>query len=120
MEPNQKQPLQTHEAEIAERYKGLSVDCLLCHFDEKRPTLKDVSSLIAICINLGREIDKTLHTDLSKPDIDAWLEHYGLTPMIDRVKLETKPEKQEASIRRLFQAQAPLLYESYMKYQATT
>jgi hypothetical protein len=119
LKQNQKQALQSHETEIAENYKGLSVDCLLCHFEEKRPTLKDVSSLIAICINLGRHIDKTLHMNLSKPDLDAWLEHYGLTPMINRVKAETKPEKRDASIRRIFQAQAPLLFEPYIKYQTT-
>jgi hypothetical protein len=116
LEPSQKRALQSSEAEIAEGYKGLSVDCLLCHFEEKRPTLKDISSLVAICLKLAREIDDALHTNLSKADLDAWLEHYGLAPIIDRVKAETKLEKRDASIRRVFQAQAPLLLESYIQH----
>jgi hypothetical protein len=44
----QKALLQKNEEVIAAKYRGLSVDCLLCHFEEARPTLKDVSTLIAM------------------------------------------------------------------------
>jgi hypothetical protein len=119
LQASQKKALQNHEAEIAKDYKNLSVDCLLCHFEEKRPTLKDISSLVAICLKLAREIDEALHINLSKPDLDAWLEHYGLVQIIDRVKADTKPEKRDASIRRVFQTHAPSLFESYIRHQTS-
>lgn len=117
LDPKEKAALQTNEAEIAKNYKNLSVDCLLCHFEEGRPSLKDASSMISMCINLARKIDEALHTNLTKDDLDAWLDHYELLPKIERVKAETKPDKVEASIRRLFQAEAPRLYEEYLKHQ---
>lgn len=116
--PGQKRALQANDAEIAEKYKGLSIDRLLCHFEEKRPTLKDVSSLIAMCINLTRRIDQEIQMNLSETDLNAWLEYYGLTPIIRRVTSETSPDKREASIRRVFQSHAPLLLAPYLHYHS--
>jgi hypothetical protein len=72
--------------------------------------------LISITINLARKIDAALHSNLSKSDLDAWLSHYNILSMIDRVKAETKQVKQEASIRRLFLSEAPLLYDAYRQH----
>lgn len=116
----QKAALQTNEDAIAKDYKGLSVDCLLCHFEEKRPTLKDISSLIAMCINVARKIDKTIYNNLSKDDLESWLEYYGLQPRIERIKQQTKAEKQEASVHRLFLSEAPNLYEAYRKHASSS
>lgn len=90
--------------------------CLLCHFEEGRPTLKDVSSLIAMTINLARAVDAKISSDLDKNDLDAWLSHLGLDVDIERVRAETKPEKLSASIRRLFSSRAPILLSGYVKY----
>jgi hypothetical protein len=113
---SEKALLQDNEEEIAKTYKALKVDCLLCHFEEGRPTLKDVSCLIAMSIKLARRIDADIYRDLSKDDLDAWLEHYGLIELINNVRSETKPEKVSSSIERLFKSRGPLLLEPYNKY----
>ncbi|WP_027579875.1 hypothetical protein [Bradyrhizobium sp. Ai1a-2] len=113
---NQKRLLQESEQEIAEKYKGVSVDCLLCHFEEARPTLKDVSVLIAMTINLAKETDKCLSSDLTKEDFDAWMEYFDLNSAIRKVEAETKPEKRAASIRRVFKSRARVLLDGYEQF----
>jgi hypothetical protein len=113
---SEKKLLRESDLEIERKYRGLSVDCLLCHFEERRPTLKDVSSLIAMIINLAREVDGTVSSDLDKNDLDAWLSHLGLDSDIERITAETKPEKVTASIRRMFASKAPILLSGYDKY----
>jgi hypothetical protein len=112
----QKRLLQESESEIAEKYRGLSVDCILCHFEEARPTLKDVSILIAMTINLAKETDKSLSSVLAKEDFDAWMEYFDLKAAIKKVEAETKPEKRASSIRRVFRARAPMLLKGYEEY----
>jgi hypothetical protein len=113
---SQKKLLQENETEIAEKYKGLSVDCLLCHFEEGRPTLKDVSVLVAMTINLAREADKSLSSALTKEDFDAWMDYFDLNAAIKKVEAESKPEKRASSIRRIFQTRAPMLLTGYEEY----
>ena len=116
LQSSQKNLLRNNDAEIAEKYKRLSVDCLLCHFEEGRPTLKDVSSLIAMGINLAREVDRCTSSMLSKEDFDSWIEYFGLADAIKKVVAETKPEKRVASVRRVFQTRAPMLLDGYESY----
>jgi hypothetical protein len=92
------------------------VDRLLCHFEEKRPTLKDISSLIAMSINLARQIDEALYKDLSKADLEAWMIHYGLPDALKKVKAETAPEKLGEAIGRTFKALAPQLLAPYLAH----
>ncbi len=113
---NHKRLLQAHDQEIHERYKNLSVDCLLCHFEEGRPTLKDISSLTSMTIRAAREADKLIQTDLDKDDLDAWLSYYDLVPILHRVRAETAPGKLDAAVRRVFRANAPLLLDSYISH----
>jgi hypothetical protein len=108
--------LQESEAAIAEKYKGLNVDRLLAHFEEGRPTLKDVSSLIAISINLIRKLDSAVYHEFGKDDLDSWLDYYGLLDQIEKVKSDTKKEKIDASLRRLISSKAPMLLEPYSRY----
>jgi predicted HTH domain antitoxin len=109
----QKAALRSSEQEISDRYSALSVDCLLCHFEEGRPSLKDVSSLIAMSINAARQADRGIHANLTKDELDAWLAHYGLVPKLARVRAESSPAKLDASIYRVLQAEAPLLRHAY-------
>jgi hypothetical protein len=113
----QKFALQANEEKIANDYKRLSVDCLLCHFEERRPTLKDISSLISICLNVAWEVNESMHDSLSREDLDAWLIHYSLGSKIERIKRETRPEKLQSSIHRLFLSEAPRLYDAYQKFE---
>ena len=121
LKPPEKQILIKNACTIAERYRGLNVSCLLNHFDNQRPTLKDVSSLIAMTINLARKIDAATQPqqNLTKDELDAWLEHYRILPMLEKIKAETAPNKYTASVRRLFQSKAPLLLDSYLAHYGT-
>ena len=92
----------------------MDVEQLLRHFDKQRVTLKDISSLISMTISLARKIDQTLPSDLDKAELDAWLRHYRLIPMINKVKAETSPNRQKESIRQLFLTHAPNLLDAYI------
>ena len=92
---------------------------LLEDFDNQRPTLKDVSSLIAMSINFARKIDHAMQGNLNKDELDAWLNHYGLVPMLEKVKAETPPEKRKASVCRLIRSEAPLLLDAYLSHYET-
>lgn len=108
--------LQTNEALILERYRGLEVDRLLSHFSENHPTLKDVSSLIAMCINLANKIDKTVYNCTQKDDVLAWLDHYKILPLIEKVRRETKVDKVKQSLEHLLSSKAPQLKNAYFQY----
>ena len=111
---SQKHVLTRNEEIIAERYRGLSVSKLLEDFDNRRPTLKDVSSLVAMTINFARKTDRAMQGNLNKDELDAWLHHYGLFPMLEKVTAETSPAKRRASVCRLIDSQAPLLLDAYL------
>ena len=112
--PRQKQILLNNGEIISQNYRNLDVVKLLCDFDKQKPTLKDISCLIAMTINLARKIDRTIQSNLNKPELDAWLDHYELLPMLKKVKVETSPEKYKASVCRLFKSRAPYLLDSYL------
>jgi hypothetical protein len=116
LEASEKTILHDNEIDIADKYKNLSVDRLLGHFEEGRPTLKDISSLVAMSIKLVRKMDGLIYSKFDKEDLDAWLEYYDLSASIARVKNETAPARVEASINRLFNSVAPLLAAPYHKY----
>lgn len=116
LKPQQKRLLQESEDEIGKRYKALSIDCLLCHFQEQRPTLKDVSSLISMTLNLARKLDLQVHECKSREDVAAWLDHYRLMSVIDKVMSTSAPGKVEESVRRIFRTSAPQLADAYFAF----
>jgi hypothetical protein len=105
-----------NEAAIAAKYKNLSVVQLLSHFEQDRITLKDMSSLISMTINMARAVDEVLGIALSKEDLDAWLDYYGLTKMINKVRSERGSATVNVSLERLFKSQAPSLFDSFQHY----
>lgn len=111
-----KRILRENEQEILENYKRLSVDRLLAHFEEGRPSLKDISSLISMSINWARQINQAVYDSLTKDDLDVWLDHYDIKTALIKITAETKPEKLEPSIRRMFVSRAPMLTELYFQF----
>ena len=112
----EKQILLDNEDIISDRYRGLKTSKLLQDFETQQPTLKDISSLISMTINLARKVDKNMQLDLSKAELDAWLEHYQLFPMLRKIELETSPGKYGASVRRLLKSRAPRLLDAYLDH----
>ena len=111
-----KRLLQESEGEIHTSYKHLSVDRLLAHFEEGRPTLKDVSCLIAMSINLARLVDRRLVQDFAKSDLDELMQHYGLPEVIQKIRATTKASKVDASVDQAFKSLAPKLLSAYRRY----
>ncbi len=110
---HERQVLLKNRAIIWDRYRGLDISELLDHFEARRPTLKDASSLIAMTINLARKMDRAMQQDLTKEELDAWLDHYRIWPMLKKVEAETAPGKYRDSVCRLLQSQAPYLLDAY-------
>lgn len=110
--------LHQNEEEILSRYDNLSVDCLLCHFENGRPTLKDVTTLISMTIGLARRMDAKIHEFFTSDDLTVWLDHYGLTEQINKVVSSTKPEKRASAIRNVFRTHAPELLRSYEQFHS--
>lgn len=113
LEQHERQVLFKNKAIICDRYRGLDISELLDHFEAQRPTLKDASSLIAMTINLARKMDRAMQQDLTKEELDAWLDHYRIGPMLKKIKAETSPKKYRESVCRLFRSQAPYLLDAY-------
>lgn len=88
---------------------------LIAHAIEQRLTLEYVSSLIAMTINLARAIDKRLHDSFTKKDVVAWMAHYEVTGGMAKVVRETRPDRFDASIKKVFEAKAPGLYDEFTK-----
>jgi hypothetical protein len=110
--PQQEKTLRAASEEIEKNFAGLSVDRLLKDFEIGQPTLKDVSSLIAMSIRMAREVDKAVN-NLSNDDLDVLLEHYGLKARIAEIEAQTTPTKRQASVVRMLQSNAPGLVLAY-------
>ena len=78
---HKRQVLLKNRTIIRDRYGGLDISELLVHDEAQRSTLKDASSLIAMTINLARKIDRAMQQDLTKEELDAWLDHYRMLLM---------------------------------------
>lgn len=113
---HRKQILRKNAVTISENYRNLSVDLLLDHAENQRPTLKDASCLIAMAINLAREMDEKVYSNLGKEDVFAIICHYGLDAGIRKILGGTTDLKIPSSIERLFQTHAPGLYSEFIRF----
>ncbi|MER8845776.1 hypothetical protein [Mesorhizobium australicum] len=112
--PQQIRNLRSASGEIEQSFAGLSVERLLDDFEIGRPTLKDISSLIAMSIRMARELDKAVNF-LSCDELDFMLEHYDLKARIVQIEMQTTPAKRRASVLRMLQSTAPGLVEAYSR-----
>jgi hypothetical protein len=117
--PQQVKKLRAASEEIEQSFAGLSVSRLLNDFEIGQPTLKDVSSLIAMSIRMVREVDRAVNV-LSNDDLDFLLGHYGLKVRILEIKAQTTPAKRHASVLRMLRSTAPGLAEAYSRLHAGT
>lgn len=108
--------LQSQEQQIREQYKALDVTRLLDDFEGDTPSLKDISSLVAMAINCARMFDRAVHTTLNKSDLDHWLEFYEVVPLLKRTLADTAPNKRAAAIARVIRTWAPALTPEFDRY----
>lgn len=112
---SQRKILTDNETEIAASYAAISVTRLLKDFEDQKPSLKDVSTLISMSIRVARELDATLG-DLSRSDMERMLTHYGLNEKI--CQLNNRPyneERREKAVLSLLRSEAPSLETPYKK-----
>lgn len=100
--------------EIEQNFAGLSVEKLLHDFEVGQPTLKDISSLIAMSIKMARAVDREIN-QLSREDLETLLDYYDLRSKIEVIAAQTTPSKQSASVQRLLQSVVPGLAQSYRR-----
>ena len=112
----EKQLIHSRDDHIREAYAGLDVDQLFGDFKQNRPTLKEATTLIAMSIQEVRAMDEAVYACSDAADVQAWLDHYKLTERIDKIRRESKTEKQRASILRMLGTHAPHLKPWYEKY----
>lgn len=117
--PEQEKKLRASSEEIESNFAGLSIERLLKDFEAGQPTLKDVSSLIAMSIRMARAVDKAV-SDLSNDDLDILLDYYGLKARISEIEAQTTPSKRHASVIRMLQSSAPGLVPAYSRLHART
>ncbi|MGG6177991.1 hypothetical protein ACQV2C_01345 [Pantoea allii] len=83
---SQVEEFKNHSSEIKEKYKNLSVDKLINDFHVGLPTLKDVSSLIAMTINYVNAVENLIPEPQSKDDFENWLKYLGLSDSFERAR----------------------------------
>ena len=117
LKSNEKRVLLANKDTISDRFKGLDVFDLLEHFKNRSPTLKDVSSLIAMTIRLAKGIHEGMQSNISKEDLSALLEYYDLYSDLEKVKRENSPNRLDSAIKNMFMSKAPCLVEAYFEHR---
>ncbi len=114
--PKHIRTLNLEAQKIHDAYRNLDVSMLLDHARDGRPTLKDVSCLIAMTINLAKSMDKLVYKSFGKNDVLAWIAHFGLESVIGKVVRETARERVSDSIRRVLKSNAPRLEADFLRF----
>lgn len=102
---------------IKNNYKNLDPILLLQHFEVNTPTLKDVSSLVAITINFVKSVDRSLPEPTSKLEVLEWLDYLDLTTDLERVERVARAKgKLNQGITNFLMTHCPYLKDSYFEY----
>jgi hypothetical protein len=107
---------------IRDSYKGIDVLRLLQDFESNKPTLKDVTVLVAMSIRFVRHIDASLPELATSRDVRRWLEAEGL--LGDVLKLEKEATNgghpnPRGRAKQYLLTRAPSLAEAYHTHGAS-
>lgn len=98
-------------------YKHLDTKLLLEHFSKNTPTLKDVSSLIALTINCVRRIENAIPTPSNDNDVKTWLNHLGFLDELERVaRSAVNTPKPNQAVTNFLNTNCPELANAYALY----
>lgn len=113
----QKEQFKEASSEIAKKYKNLDSALTLSHFETGIPTLKDVSSLIAMSINCAKTMDEKLPEPASYKEFMAWIEALGLGEKYERARRVSENAANPASsMNNFFVTHCPEMKKFYEKY----
>lgn len=109
--------LNSHSSVLYDEYKHLDAKLLLEHFAKKLPSLKDVSSLIALSINCVRRIEESISEPKSAQEVEEWLSHLKLSGELERViRAAANSPKPAQAVTNFFTTHCPELAEAYALY----
>ncbi|WP_069297108.1 hypothetical protein [Methylophaga muralis] len=115
----QKEQFKEATSEIAKKYKNLDPALTLRHFEAGNPTLKDVSSLIAMSINCAKAMDEKLSEPNSYEEFMAWIEALGLAEKYERAcRVSANAANPVSSMSNFFVTHCPGMKKFYEKYGA--
>lgn len=98
-------------------YKNLEPRALLEHFERNSPTLKDVSSLVAMTINCVKAIEAKIPDPASESQVMQWIEHLGFAQDLERVsRVAAAKGKVEVGVRNFIRTHCPSLEDPYFRY----
>lgn len=112
----EKQLLRAHSEPARSSFKGVDVGRLLDDFEADRPTLKDVTVLLAMSIKFVRQVDSTLPQANTSEQVRLWLEAENLLADVLRIEKESATGGHPDPRRRAKQyllTKAPCLAEPY-------
>jgi hypothetical protein len=82
--------LLSHKDAVRDAFKAIDVTRLLQDFEEDRPSLKDVTVLLAMSIKFARAVDSKLPRPANTEAVRQWLESEGLLDKILALEKESK------------------------------
>jgi hypothetical protein len=102
---------------VQDNYKNLDPSLVLRHFERNSPTLKDVSSLIAMSINCAKSVSDLIQSPTSAEEVKNWIECLSLTRDLDRVRrVGASKGKERQSVAAFLTTHCPSLLEPYFFY----
>lgn len=103
--------------EIKENYKNLCVLKILDDFERGLPTLKDVSSLIAMTINYVNLVESLIKEPQSKEDFEGWLKHIDLFSAYERAqRVAANKPNPKGAMESFIRTNCPELFDVYQSY----
>jgi hypothetical protein len=113
----QVEDLKNANDEIKGNYKNLCVLKLLDDFERGLPTLKDVSSLIAMTINYVNLVESLIPEPQSKEAFESWLKHIDLYSAYERAQrvAASKPNPKR-TMESFIRTNCPELFDVYQYY----
>ncbi|VXA84854.1 conserved hypothetical protein [Acinetobacter sp. 8I-beige] len=109
--------LKNSNAEIKDKYKNLCTTKLLQDFEKGLPTLKDVSSLIAMTINYVHAVEKLIPEPKSINDLESWLKNLGLYSQYERAqRVSISKPNPLGYMTNFFNTQCPQLLKVYKSF----
>ena len=104
---------------IRELYKGVDVARLLQDFESDRPTLKDVTVLLAMSIRFVRQVDSHLPHASNSQQVRLWLQAEDLLADVVRIEKEAAngghPDPRQR-VKQFLLTKAPVLADPYYLY----
>lgn len=105
------------ESHLRREYKNLDPHRTLEDFAENKPSLKDVSSLVAMSIRFAKRTSDLIPSPSSAQEVKEWIARLSLESDLDRVRrVGASKGKEQQSVRIFLMTRCPSLVEPYFQF----